>query len=53
MSLNNFKEGGLKEIFDALEETFRATAIDYYLIGAQAFNRSLGATRHRNSPTSA
>ena len=36
MSLNNFREGGLKEIFDALEETFRATDIDYYLIGAQA-----------------
>ena len=36
MSLNNFKEGGLKEIFDALEEAFRATDIDYYLIGAQA-----------------
>lgn len=36
MSLNNFREGELKEIFDALEEAFRATDIDYYLIGAQA-----------------
>lgn len=36
MSLTNFREGELKEIFDALEEAFRATDIDYYLIGAQA-----------------
>ena len=36
MSLTNFREGELKEIFNALEEAFRATEIDYYLIGAQA-----------------
>ena len=34
MSLNKIREGGLKEIFDAMEEAFWATDIDYYLIGA-------------------
>lgn len=36
MNLDNIREGVLKEIFDVLEEAFRATGIDYYLIGAQA-----------------
>ena len=34
--MDKIREGVLKEIFDALEDAFRATGIDYYLIGAQA-----------------
>ncbi len=36
MNLNNAKDGDLKEIFDAVEEAFKALGIDYYLIGAIA-----------------
>lgn len=36
MSLNNIREGELKEAFDALEEAFAATGTDYYIIGALA-----------------
>jgi len=36
MNLTSIREGELKETFDALEEAFIKTGIDYYLIGAQA-----------------
>lgn len=36
MNLSNAKDGELKEIFDAVEEAFKALEIDYYLIGAIA-----------------
>src|SRR5690242_428632 len=36
MNLSSIREGELKEIFDALEEAFKALKIDYYLIGALA-----------------
>jgi len=34
MNLENIKDGELKEIFDILEETFKAHEIDFYMIGA-------------------
>lgn len=36
MDLSKLREDELKEIFDAIEETFNATGVDYYLIGALA-----------------
>lgn len=36
MNLSNVKEGALKEVYDAVEEAFKALGIDYYLIGAIA-----------------
>ncbi|MBN8718134.1 MAG: nucleotidyl transferase AbiEii/AbiGii toxin family protein [Sediminibacterium magnilacihabitans] len=36
MDLSNIREGELREIFDALEEAFGATGVDYYVIGALA-----------------
>lgn len=36
MNLNEIREGTLKETFDALEEAFEKTGIDYYVIGALA-----------------
>lgn len=36
MNFNSIREGELKEVFDALEETFSVTGTDYYLIGALA-----------------
>lgn len=38
MSLENIKDGELKEVFDALEDTFKANGIDFYMIGAIARN---------------
>jgi len=38
MNLENIKDGELKEIFDILEETFKAHEIDFYMIGAIARN---------------
>lgn len=38
MNLENIKQGELKEIFDALEDTFKENAIDFYMIGAIARN---------------
>ncbi len=36
MSLNEIREGELKEVFSALEEAFAATGTDFYIIGALA-----------------
>ena len=36
MNLSNVREGALKEVYDAVEEAFKALGIDYYLIGAIA-----------------
>jgi predicted nucleotidyltransferase len=36
MNLSNVREGALKEVYDAVEEAFKALEIDYYLIGAIA-----------------
>lgn len=36
MNWDSVREGELKEVFDALEEAFNATGIDYYIIGAVA-----------------
>lgn len=36
MNLSNVKDGALKEVYDAVEEAFKALGIDYYLIGAIA-----------------
>lgn len=36
MNLKDIRNGELKGVFDSLEEAFKATEIDYYLIGAQA-----------------
>jgi len=38
MNLENIKDGELKEVFDALEDTFKANKIDFYMIGAIARN---------------
>lgn len=38
MNLENIKDGELKEVFDALEDTFKANEIDFYMIGAIARN---------------
>ena len=36
MNLNKIRQGELKPVFNALEETFNALSIDFYLIGAIA-----------------
>jgi len=36
MNLNNVRDGVLKDVFDALEEAFQATGVEFYLLGAQA-----------------
>ena len=36
MNLDNIRKGELSEVFNALEEAFNETGIDYYLIGALA-----------------
>jgi predicted nucleotidyltransferase len=36
MSLNEIREGELKEVFSAIEQTFKAIGIDLYIIGAIA-----------------
>ncbi len=36
MNLGNIRKGELSEVFNALEEAFNVTSIDYYLIGALA-----------------
>ena len=36
MGLGSIREGGLKEVFDELEEAFEQLSIDFYLIGALA-----------------
>jgi len=36
MNLDNIRKGELSEVFSALEEAFKVTGIDYYLIGALA-----------------
>ena len=38
MNLSSLRQGELKEAFDALEEAFVATGVDFYLIGAMATN---------------
>jgi len=35
MNLENIKQRELKEIFEALEDTFKENAIDFYMIGAR------------------
>jgi len=36
MSLNEIREGALKEVFSAIEQAFKATGTDFYIIGAVA-----------------
>ena len=36
MSLNEIREGELKEVFSAIEQAFKAIGIDFYIIGAIA-----------------
>jgi len=38
MNLSDIRESELKEVFDALEEAFHVSGIDFYLIGATARN---------------
>ncbi|GAC1483773.1 MAG: hypothetical protein NVS1B13_08390 [Flavisolibacter sp.] len=38
MKLSSLRRGELKEVFDALEEAFAATNVDFYVIGAMATN---------------
>ena len=38
MSLENIKDGELREVFDVLEDTFKDNEIDFYMIGAIARN---------------
>ncbi|RBQ11540.1 nucleotidyl transferase AbiEii/AbiGii toxin family protein [Pedobacter miscanthi] len=38
MNLESIKQGGLKAVFDTLEDTFKANGIDFYMIGAIARN---------------
>jgi predicted nucleotidyltransferase len=36
MSLNEIREGELKDVFSAIEQAFKAIGIDFYIIGATA-----------------